>query len=570
VAQLFPDVLNPEEVPSRAERRLHEAFRQLPDEFNVFHSPSWIVPAREASQPATGEADFVLAHPDRGVVVLEVKGGEISFEPRSGEWTSRGRDGTFSIKDPFKQATRNRFLLLKVIERITGKSVRIPVGESVAFPDCMVEPSDIPGGYPHEAVMDAKALYQTVEEVERVFSYWKLADQAGTFGPSGISRMVRALAQPKHIRAPLGLRLADADRQLIELTEQQYRVLNGLSRNTRVCVAGPAGTGKSLLALEQSRRLSAQGHKVLLTCFNKSLAAFLAASVEDEESIVVTTFHQLCHSWAREAGLNPDRGPHTRPDEHFRERLPNLLMDAAAAREERFGAIVIDEGQDFQASWLTALELLLEDIDQGVIYLFGDDNQAIYGTSMPVPSDFFRFDLTENCRNTKAIYNELATCFPGQATTALGPPGVPVELVTWSTSPEFAKALSRTLHRIVVEEQVPQNDVVVLTGRRPSKSLVAKMNYVAGQFQLSEESLDPGDAIRFQSVHSFKGLESRVVVVCEMDAVHAEVRRQLWYTALSRARVHLVVLVRIDDSDAPPAGLDDIVSREDELEILAD
>jgi len=57
--------------------------------------------------------------------------------------------------------------------------------------------------------------------------------------------------------------------------------------------------------------------------------------------------------------------------------------------------------------------------------------------------------------------------------------------------------------------------------------------------------------VRFESVHRFKGLESPVVILCEMEDVRPEARRQLWYTGLSRARAGLFVI-------APGADEDDI------------
>ena len=68
------------QTESSAERLLYEAFlEQLDDEYVVFHSVDWVLADRRG-RPEQGEADFVVAHPEDGVLVIEVKGGEVRYE----------------------------------------------------------------------------------------------------------------------------------------------------------------------------------------------------------------------------------------------------------------------------------------------------------------------------------------------------------------------------------------------------------------------------------------------------------------------------------------------------------
>src|SRR5690606_26546270 len=104
----------------------------------------------------------------------------------------------------------------------------------------------------------------------------------------------------------------------------QYRMLGVLSRLRRVAVSGPAGSGKSLLAAEQARRLAEQGMRTLFLCFNRPLADALSAGLEGSEYLRVHTFHDFCHRMAQEAGLLPEEFVEERPPEFF-EGLPDLL-----------------------------------------------------------------------------------------------------------------------------------------------------------------------------------------------------------------------------------------------------
>src|SRR6185369_10584865 len=107
VAQMFPE--RPRAGAPASERRVHEQLaRALDDRFIVFHSLAWHGRGRKPD----GEVDFLIAHPDLGMLVLEVKGGGIAFDPVRGKWTSQDRDGTVhEVSDPWNQALDARGFL---------------------------------------------------------------------------------------------------------------------------------------------------------------------------------------------------------------------------------------------------------------------------------------------------------------------------------------------------------------------------------------------------------------------------------------------------------------------------
>src|SRR5918998_789027 len=99
MARMFPRRLLEDEVKSRGEITVFRALEAaLPDDWEVFHSVGWV--RRDSGSGAEdGEIDFVVAHPDHGILCLEVKGGDI--ECRHGEWLRR-KDSTWErARDPF-------------------------------------------------------------------------------------------------------------------------------------------------------------------------------------------------------------------------------------------------------------------------------------------------------------------------------------------------------------------------------------------------------------------------------------------------------------------------------------
>ena len=139
--KIFPklndELLN--KLPSQAEAKFYRAcVNNLPNNFLVLHSVSLIF-GRKSGSHHVGECDFVIFDPNRGIFIVEVKGGGIQHDPDvSSSWYSEDRYGKkHEIKDPFKQSEHYRFKILEVIkEKVSSlRKQNFPIGHSVAFPD---------------------------------------------------------------------------------------------------------------------------------------------------------------------------------------------------------------------------------------------------------------------------------------------------------------------------------------------------------------------------------------------------------------------------------------------------
>ena len=105
MARMIPEEPSPG-CESAAEERLFAALRdETADDLVAFHQVPWLVP-RDGGRPREGEADFVVADPKRGALVIEVKGGSVRYDAARGRWLSIGKGGEAEIKDPFAQARR--------------------------------------------------------------------------------------------------------------------------------------------------------------------------------------------------------------------------------------------------------------------------------------------------------------------------------------------------------------------------------------------------------------------------------------------------------------------------------
>lgn len=538
MARMVPDRVR-DATKSAAERKLFDVLREgLPNDYTVFHHVAWL--ARNLRGDARdGETDFVIAHPVHGLLVVEVKGGRIAYDGLQGQWTSN----QYAIKDPFEQASSAKFSLLAKIRDLPRWRAQWPtVGHAVAFPDVAVT-HDLRLDAPQAIVCDVNNLAAIDAWVNGAFTYWQSQGAYdGVPGVDGIKELVRLLSPTWELHAPLAAAFADEEALIIRLTEDQFDLLDFLSDRRRVAISGCAGSGKTTMAVEEAKRLAQQGFRVLLTCFNRNLAAYIRSDESLPPAVAVFDYHALCLRMAERARLNTHPGPGGRTQAWYEDTLPDLLMAAAEKLGPQYDAIVVDEGQDFLPHWWVALQSLLTDPDRDILYIFYDDNQNLYQRSMGLPAGLETFSLNTNCRNTQHIHRTVLPFYRANSQPrAKGPLGRPPEIGYYTADAELKQQLRQALHRLIVQEQIPNEDIVVLTPRARDKSLLWQWGSL-GNYRFTDQWPASSGEIYANNVYQFKGLESPVIILVEVyPSSHMDLEKIL-YVGCSRARNHLVVL----------------------------
>jgi hypothetical protein len=286
-------------LSSQAEAKFYVACRdQLSPATLVVHSLALIRLGADGSRK-DAESDFVIVDPDRGILVVEVKGGSIDFDPASGNWSSTGRSGRHSIKDPFRQAMTQKYALLGYLRdhpRARNAGIgAILFAHGVMFPDADNVARLLLPSAPAAIVGGNSNLNDVEAWLGGVFAYWAgESRERGTPGAAGVALFERILCSPISVRPLLASELAAEELKRVELTRQQSRLLRALGMRRRAVICGGAGTGKTLLALERARELAHAGKRVLLLCYNRALSDFLKAAVDGVDGLHAMTFHQLC------------------------------------------------------------------------------------------------------------------------------------------------------------------------------------------------------------------------------------------------------------------------------------
>lgn len=482
------------------------------------------------------EIDFVVAIEGAGIVCVEVKGGEVWHDGESW-WQGRG-DREHKI-DPVRQARDACYALREFVEadpRWTQGRLRwdhavvLPnaeIGDDFALPEC-----------PRWKVIDRNDLATLVDKLRQILIGQEI-DRPLLTG-RGIEQLTiilsgRGLPQRSVVaRAQANQDGADA------LTERQAVILDAIQLLNRVEIRGGAGSGKTFLAVEQARRLSAKGKRVALVCYSHGLASYLKRITANwsrrQQPAYVGEFHDLGRLWGAPEG--PDESVRSERTVQFWEHdLPLQMTELAGQLEpgHRFDAIVVDEAQDFADAWWHPLLAALIDDETGGIYVFTDEGQRVFDRHGSPPVPLVPLVLDHNLRNTRQIANAFQPLVD-LPMRFLGGDGPAVRFVA-CTRQHAMEAGDDEVERLLEEGWRPEDVALLTTGKRHPEQ---KERQAAGSAAYWDSFWDAGQVF-YGHVLGFKGLERRAVVLVVNEESAFERSRERLYVGLSRARDQLVV-----------------------------
>jgi Nuclease-related domain/AAA domain/UvrD-like helicase C-terminal domain len=547
----------PAEGKSEAEHDVFELLRaQLSPDWTCLHS----IGLARHERKVWAEIDFVLIGPP-GIFCLEVKGGHVARG--DGVWIFRNRHGNENTKreGPFEQVGSAAGALRGFFRRERRETLNSIVSYGVVMPDvaCTMRGPDVDP----EVVVDQTTIGEGMRRyTERLVEIWtpRYRQQRGC-DPSELSRRDRddivALMRGDFDLVPsLPTRIGWAERELIRLTEEQSELLRRLEENPRVLVRGAAGTGKTVIAVEEASRAARSGARVLFLCFNRLLASSLQKSAP--EGVTVATLHSFMSKLIRDAGLDGEL-PDADADDLYEHFFPVLSLEALAkpAAPELFDMLVVDEGQDILLdNYLDVLEQLVAGgLRQGRWRIFYDPQQNIFqGIGGPAMERLLslnptRYTLTVNCRNTEQVATATAM-YSGCEGLESPVQGPKVETLWYRDEPDQRRTATNCVGRLLSQGVRPADITVLATDSLNKSCLAAGWSSDIGA-RLADATSGPvhdDGAVRFSTIQAFKGLESDAVVL--LDAVTAtDASRYLTYVGASRARIVLVILLDTRQSE---------------------
>ena len=523
------------------------------------------------------EIDFLVIDPHRGMVVIEVKGGDYQFSPRFG-WHRPTEDPdhpeVFTRGAP-KQASTAMFHLVNYIAaRLLHDPARPPYlhGWLVALPDAEIKQSTLPPEAQGH-VIDAKHCrdpQRLAADIDDLLG--ALALKFGSVVCGEESCMGEITRQ--HILPSMHVRFAVRDdiRHARTIENDAMRpvrlIMDAAHEMDRLLVRGHPGTGKTFASLHRASRELRAGKRVLVLCFNIPLAASLTArlgaqpvradtppcEIRERQCVVARVF-ALAESAARHASPAPNLPPASEGPAHYAALLEQLTLAARAGAFGHFDSIIVDEGQDFSPAMLDALDAIAGGGDTRLA-LFHDPNQRLYegAGERELCARFGNpLVLNENLRNSRTITAFLRTLDPTRLGGLTAPPSVrqgqPVVVWEYAHGDTAAQldAIDRIVRHLVEVEDVRDSDIALLSPFTFAKSSLAGIRDIRGLPLLSLEAAarrgpDAAPCLRHETLHRFKGLEVPAVILHDVAGGGRNVAFEAILTACSRAQHALYVL----------------------------
>jgi superfamily I DNA/RNA helicase len=330
---------------------------------------------------------------------------------------------------------------------------------------------------------------------------------------------------------------------------------------------GVAGSGKTLVLACRAKYLAQRypDWKILVLCYNISLASFIRQIIDEIDiktrcEIEVDNFHHWCYkTW----GLL---------DEAMLDELL-LHIENGDAECPKYDAILIDEGQDFEPSWLRLIYHALNP-DTHSLLLVEDRAQQIYHRKTLSQELGISFQgrskiLTINYRNTEEIItfawdfyqhfsqgsrtsskDDLVEIIPPKSANRHGP--LPV-IKKFKDFNQEARFICNEIQRLHDEEELEYEDIAILYRVKKydidyievlKKALdkqkipyywLAESNASKRQFKRREQG------VKLTTVESSKGLEFKAVFICNVEnfpfPLAEDIQREvsLLYIAITRA-----------------------------------
>lgn len=392
--------------------------------------------------------------------------------------------------------------------------------------------------------------------------------------------------------------VAAAQRQPLHLDENQRVFVTTRTETGYRRIKGPAGSGKSVVLAARAAQLLSEGKEVLVITFNITLLHYLMDLAvrwphpgnSTRKNVTWLNFHRWCKRVCQEAGREDDyhdlwKTESASPNEEnqapdrsvvFDTQLPALvasILDEPGAKQvQLYDAILVDEGQDFLPEWWQVLRKICK--PGGEMLLVADATQDTYGKAGQWPSGSWTegsmvgsgfsgpwAKLEVSYRNPPRLVEaarDFAEQFLPKDLRDL-PNTVQPELDLYPCRLRWVQTVTEQLAAVCVDEilrmlqtteELSVADVTFLVdsnglGRSIKAGLKTRNINTVDTFNTDSKEARKeklrfymGDArVKGTTLHSFKGWESRALVVCFASARDAQ-WRSLVYSGITRLKRH--------------------------------
>jgi hypothetical protein len=474
---------------------------QLDDSWTVLYEVKFHG-IRSNGKNERGDADFVLLHPDKGVFMVEVKGGQEIFI-RDDVWYTRPHGKNLGeavkIKNPFSQVGDAKSNLIDFLKRkLPHLPLKGGVGHFVVFPGHTQE-DDLSPLAKRQLICDKNDLLNLNHRIGQISDYFR---QTHKLSPNHIKEIQEVLFPTFELIGSRNFEVIKVTDDLKQLTDIQLNAFAMNRSQKQIMTLGGPGTGKTILAINRAKELAAQDLRVIYLCGSKGLANDLARKLNGDEkykSLSIKTYRELI------SGIIEKDDPKFAKDMWRTEVTGDQITDKlinAVSEDMMCDALILDEAHNIFKPEAEIIHLLVK--PDSYLYVFGDKAQRLRTLNFKTAIDFYdhlpKQTLNINCRNTK----EIESVLPQLETQSLG------NLGTSGPKPEMYCADEKVLlshvpqvfARVIKEFGVTTEEVTLITGElgiEKLQELNLKINFGAGKLNVT-------------SPVWFQGMESKIVI----------------------------------------------------------
>lgn len=526
MARMIPEH-GPHETNSAGERDLYTALkRNLPDSYTVIHSLPWLCKAVEQidrKAKPTGEIDFLIIHPDNGVLALEVKSGKYHVQNSVFVHIRDKR-----VIDPITQTRRNIHGLAAWLG--VNPSLRLRLGYGLVFPHSDFRASPIaPGLYdttatpPQPIYIDYLQMPNVAERIIELMQYWKGALKNPPLGEHKAQELVNALCPTINGLPSWSSKIVYDNKVWLKLTSEQSSAVRLILKKETSLITGWPGTGKTLIAIEAARKLSTDGKRTLVISFNSRLKDHIKSQLSEYQGCAVYTWHGLCAQATKllEVPTGSDDWYQSTCLRHLQDALDQGLMG-------EYDALILDEAQALNKKWC---ELLFKWFKKKTIACFCDETQV------------FSFERDTICLDDLSSLLEVK---PYVLTIVIRMPKAVTEILAEVVPPNFQYHSPRDIESdsaLEIMTSAPQQELKLIrsqlihAGVNPD-DIITLIDSIQGS---NHYDYLVNEKIPFAAIARFRGLECPIVIVLGAEGVGtAEL-----FSAYSRATTKCIAIYDI-------------------------
>ena len=518
--KIIPPFLD-KSVDSNAEKKVFDLLSRcdLGEDIFVLHSFN----LSEHIYKQWAEIDFLIVG-RKGILVLEVKGGRVSFSNGIWEFRDRFEKVHRKTEGPFRQAKSAMYSLQRMIKKKFANDFmhkKILYGWGVVFPDFTFDYNT--PEMPAHVVCDENRfnIHGFKKYIKSLYDYW--LDKPGKtegLSSSEVSKIITFLRPKFELAKSLKSHISDSEQLMVSMTEEQYHVLDMIEDNLRVICKGGAGTGKTFLLMEEARRANSKNKNVLIVCHSKLLAEYLENQIRSDNLTVCTI---------------------------------DCLKKSPKNHKYDCDLLLVDEGQDILS--FEIIDLLDKKITKGLdsvksrIFLDTNNQANVDGTyeteayEYLVSEGWFQISLKHNCRNTEQIVHQTQLLTGADIGDAYVKGSGPKTIIKVENNNDAKlKLLTRQID-IWAESVDSLGDIALLSPLEFEKSLVFMLEEKIKRHIVDlnkNPALSVKNRIVFSAIKDFKGLEAKIVALLDLEYLEGlDNEIPLLYVGMTRANTLL-------------------------------